>query len=175
MARTQTTHAASDLRPQFAGRHASGSLLEIDAWMPSEIKAISPLVDRLIRLIKGSQCVPGGEPAVELALREALDNAVIHGNRMDARKPVHVRCRCELGQGVTLIVSDQGQGFDPNAVPDPLAVENLEAEYGRGIQLMKWAMDEVSFVRGGTEVRMWKGRSTAQEQTCKTTTNPSAR
>src|SRR4030088_3484741 len=99
MTRIQTAEVVSDLEAQFAGRRASGSLLEIDAWMPSEIKAISPLVDRLIRLIKGSQCVPGGEPAAERALREALDNAVIHGNRMDARKPVHVRCRCELGQG----------------------------------------------------------------------------
>jgi serine/threonine-protein kinase RsbW len=153
MAGTQKTNG----RPALAGVHGNRSLLEIDAWMPSEIKAISPLVNRLMRLIEGSRCVAGGEHAVELALREALSNAVLHGNGTDARKPVHVRCRCELGKGASLIVSDQGRGFDPNAVPDPLAIENLEAEHGRGIHLMKLAMDEVRFERGGTEVHMSKG------------------
>jgi serine/threonine-protein kinase RsbW len=131
-------------------------LLEIDAWIPSEIKAISPLVDRLMRLIEGSHCVTGEEPAVELALREALNNAVIHGNGTDAHKLVHVRCRCELGKGVSLIVSDEGKGFDPNALPDPLVAENLERRDGRGLLLMKQAMDEVSFKGHGTEVHMRK-------------------
>jgi len=58
---------------------------------------------------------------------------------------------------VSIIVTDSGQGFDPNAVPDPLVVERLEADHGRGIHLMKLAMDEVSFERGGTEVHMRKG------------------
>jgi len=125
--------------------------------MPSEIKAISPLVGRLMRLIEGSHCITGEEPAVELALREALNNAVVHGNRLDAHKLVHVRCRCKVGKGISITVSDQGQGFDPSAVPDPLSVDNLEAEHGRGIHLMKLAMDEVSFEQRGAEVRMWKG------------------
>ena len=124
--------------------------------MPSEIKAISPLVDRLMRLIKGSCCVAGEEPAIELALDEALDNAVVHGNRMDRQKLVQVFCRCEPGNGISVVVKDQGQGFDPRAVPDPTAPENLGAEHGRGIWLMKSVMDEVSFERGGTEVRMRK-------------------
>ena len=67
--------------------------------MPSEIKAISPLVNRLMRLIEGSRCVAGNEPAVELALREALSNAVVHGNGIDAHKLVQIRCPCELGKG----------------------------------------------------------------------------
>jgi serine/threonine-protein kinase RsbW len=146
-----------DLRARFAWRRAGSSVLEIDSWIPSEIKAISPLVDRLMRLIEGTHCVAGEEPAVQLALREALNNAVVHGNGMDARKLVRVRCRCELGRGVSLIVSDQGKGFDPDAVPNPLRVENLEAEHGRGIHFIKSVMDKVSFARGGTEVRMRKG------------------
>jgi serine/threonine-protein kinase RsbW len=145
----------ADLRPGFAGR-GTGSLLEIDAWMPSEIKAISPLVGRLMRLIEGSHCVTGEEPAVELALREALNNAVVHGNRLDAHKLVHVRCRCKVGKGISLIVSDQGQGFHPGTVPDSVTVESLEAEHGRGIHIMKLAMDEVSFDERGTEVHMFK-------------------
>jgi serine/threonine-protein kinase RsbW len=137
-------------------------LLKIEAWMPSEIKAISPLVDRLMRLIEGSQCVAGNETAVELALREALSNAVVHGNRMDAHKLVQIRCECELGKRVTIIVRDHGEGFDRKAVPNPLAVERLEAEHGRGIHLMKLAMDEVWFERGGTEVHMRKGPARRQ-------------
>jgi len=156
MAGTRTANGQSALRPAFAGVHATRSLLKIEAWMPSEIKAISPLVDRLMRLVEGSRCVAGNETAVELGLREALSNAVVHGNRMDAHKLVQIRCRCELGTGVSIIVTDHGQGFDANAVPDALAVERLEAEHGRGIHLMKLAMDEVSFERGGTEVHMRK-------------------
>src|SRR5713226_2225585 len=157
MAGTRTANGQSALRPAFAGVHATGSLLKIEAWMPSEIKAISPLVERLMRLIEGSRCVAGNESAVELALHEALSNAVVHGNRMDAHKLVQIRCQCELGKGVSIVVTDQGQGFDPKAVPDPLAVERLEAEHGRGIHLMKLAMDEVWFERRGSEVHMQKG------------------
>ena len=152
----RSVNVRADLRPAFAGRGA-GSLLEIDAWIQSEIKAISPLVERLMRLIEGSHCITGEESAVELALREALNNAIIHGNRLDARKLVHVRCRCKVGEGISLVVSDQGQGFDPLTVPDPLAVENLGKDRGRGIYLMRLAMDEVSFEQRGAEVHMFKG------------------
>ena len=155
MARIQTANEPSSFRPQFAGRHA-GCFFRIELWMPSEIEAISPLVGRLMRLIEGSHCVTGEEPAVELALEEAIDNAVVHGNRMDRQKLVQILCRCELGKGVSVVVKDQGQGFDPNTVPDPTAPENIGAEHGRGIWLMKSVMDEVSFERGGREVRMKK-------------------
>jgi serine/threonine-protein kinase RsbW len=130
--------------------------MEIEARMPSEVKAISPLIDRLIHLIEESRCISGEERSVELALREALNNAVLHGNRLDPGKLVRVYCRCELGKGVSVVVQDQGKGFDPNAIPDPLAAENLSAENGRGILLMKSQMDQVSFEREGTEVHMCK-------------------
>src|SRR6266705_2572138 len=157
MARMEGPGGRSDLRANLPSTRGSGNLLEVDAWIPSEVRAISPLVDRLMRLIEGSHCVTGEEHAVELALREALSNAVVHGNRLDAHKLVHVRCRCKVGEGVSLVVSDQGQGFDPSAVPDPLSVDNLEAEHGRGIHLMKLTMDEVSFEQRGAEVHMFKG------------------
>src|SRR4029077_4281988 len=156
MNNARSVNVRANLRPTLAGRGA-GSLLEIDAWIPSEISAISPLVERLMRLVEGSHCVKGEETAVELALREALNNAVVHGNRLDAHKLVHVRCRCKAGKGISITVSDQGQGFDPRAVPDPLSVDNLQAEHGRGIHLMKVAMDEVSFEQRGAEVHMFKG------------------
>jgi serine/threonine-protein kinase RsbW len=160
-----SANVRAELLPAFAGRGA-GSLLEIDAWMPSEISAISPLMERLMRLIEGSHCVTGEEQAVQLALREALNNAVVHGNRLDAHKLVHVRCRCKVGEGISLIVSDQGQGFDPRTVPDPVTVENLEKDHGRGIHLMKLAMDEVSFDERGTEVHMCKRLARRSRVTC---------
>jgi serine/threonine-protein kinase RsbW len=135
MAGTRMANGQLALRPAFAGVHATRSLLKIETWMPSEIKAISPLVDRVMRLIEGSRCAAGNETAVELPLREALSNAVVHGKRMDAHKLVQIRCQCELGKGVSIIVTD----------------------HGPGIHLMKLAMDEVWFERGGTEVHMRKG------------------
>src|SRR5216684_5021325 len=138
-------------KPRF-----TGVPLEVHTWVPSEIGLISPLADWLMSLIAGSRCVFEEEEFVELALREALSNAMLHGNRLDAHKLVHVRCCCEGGKGVFIVVRDQGHGFDPNKVPDPLAVENLSAEHGRGIHLMKLAMDEISYQRGGTEVHMRK-------------------
>jgi serine/threonine-protein kinase RsbW len=156
MARMEVLNRRSDLRAHLARTSAGESLLEVDAWIPSEVKAISPLVDRLMRLIAGSRCITGEESAVELALREALNNAVVHGNRLDARKLVHVRCRCRVGEGISLVVSDQGQGFDASSVPAPVGVENLLAEHGRGIHIMKLAMDEVSFKQRGAEVHMCK-------------------
>src|ERR1700734_1153181 len=142
----------------------SESLLEIEALMPSDVKAISPLLDRVIRLIEESRCVAGEEMGVELALREALNNAVVHGNRLDPGKLVQVYCRCELGKELSLIVRDQGIGFDPNGIGDPLALENLQAEHGRGILLMRSQMDAVSFERGGTEVPVRKPASIGERQ-----------
>ena len=155
-----TARSSNDKRasqPTFAGIQRSHSLLELEAWMPSEIEAISPMVEQLMRLIEAWRCIVGDEFAVELALREALNNAVIHGNRTDPDKLVEVRCRCERGKGVWLIVKDQGKGFDLTAVPDPLGSEALKADHGRGIHLMKLMMDEVFFERGGTEIHMRKG------------------
>jgi len=144
-------------QPAFAGVQRSSSLLELEAWMPSEIGLISPTVEQLMRLIETWRCLAGNEFAVELALREALNNAVVHGNAMDPNKLVEVRCRCERGKGVWLIVKDHGKGFDPRAVSDPLASDRLHAEHGRGIHLMKLMMDEVSFHCAGSEVQMRKG------------------
>jgi serine/threonine-protein kinase RsbW len=144
------------LQPMLRKLPFTDAPLEVHTWVRSEIGLISPLVDWLISLIAESRSVFGEEEFVELALREALSNAMLHGNRLDGRKLVHIRCCCEWGKGVFLVVRDQGQGFDPNTVPDPLAFENLNSEHGRGIHLMKVAMDEVSFERGGTQVHMRK-------------------
>jgi hypothetical protein len=85
MARMEALNRRSDLRAHLARTSGSGSLLEVDAWIPSEVEAISPLADRLMRLIEGSHCIIGEEHDVELALREALSNAVVHSNRQGSQ------------------------------------------------------------------------------------------
>jgi serine/threonine-protein kinase RsbW len=146
----------SDSQLQFFGKRSRSSILEIDTWMPSEVRAISPLVDRLMRLIERSQCVPGEEFDIELALREALDNAVVHGNQEDPETKVHVRCRCHPGNEISIVVTDQGKGFDFEKIVGNGIASDPASQHGRGIQLMKAYMDDVHFARGGSEVRMRK-------------------
>ena len=123
----------------------------------SEVRAISRAVDRLMQLLRRAHCIPGDEHDVELALREALANAVIHGNHNDASKRVYIRACAQPGDGVVLAVRDEGAGFDEAQLPDPLADENILSDHGRGIFLMKQFMDDVQFIEGGAEVRMRKG------------------
>ena len=171
----QSVRNPANLSIESVRTRQSESLLEIEALMPSDVKAISPLLDRVIRLIEESRCVAGEEPAVELALPEALNDAVVHGNRLDPGKLVQVYCRCELEKELSLIVRDQGTGFDPKGIPDLLALENLQAVHGRGILLMRSQMDEVSCEHGGTEVHMHKTASVgATQQSAREPDNPSS-
>jgi serine/threonine-protein kinase RsbW len=129
---------------------------EFNLEIASEVNSIAPAVDKIVAQIRESQCLPGKEPDVEMALFEALANAVIHGNHEEKSKSVRISCRQEPGDRVHIVVRDQGAGFDPAAVPDPTRPENLEAEHGRGILMMKAFMDEVHFEKGGTEVHLVK-------------------
>ena len=145
-----------DSQLRFSGKRSRSSVLEIDFWMPSEVRAISPFVDRLMRLIKRSRCVPGEEFDIELALREALDNAVVHGNQENPQAKVHVRFRCHPGNEISIVVTDQGKGFDFEKFVGNGVTSEPASEHGRGIQLMKAYMDDVHFERGGSEVHMRK-------------------
>ena len=141
-----------DSQLALSRKRSHSRIVEIDSWMPSEIHAISPTVDRLMRLIEGSECVQGTERDVELALREALGNAVAHGNQADSKTRVHIRCRCGPGKEISIVVTHQGKGFDfGKAIGNSLPSEPA-SEHGRGIELMKVAIDKVSFERASTEV-----------------------
>jgi len=129
---------------------------EIKLSMRSEVSAISPFIDAFIDRLKDSSCVCGDPSDIEVALREALANAVIHGNQEDASKQVHLSFRCDDAGDLFFVVRDEGHGFKLSDVPDPTAPENLDAEHGRGILMMRMYMDEVHFERHGTEVHMHK-------------------
>jgi serine/threonine-protein kinase RsbW len=98
----------------------------------------------------------GSETDIEMALIEALENAVVHGNCEDPHKRVYVTCRCTAEGEVSITVQDEGQGFDTGTLPDPTAPENRLRTSGRGIYLMKTLMDEVCFEKGGAVVHMRK-------------------
>ena len=130
--------------------------IELRQSLPSRIAAISSFVNQLMRFILKFRSADGSEIDIETALREALANAVIHGNEENSYKRVYVDCRCYMDGEVSITVRDEGQGFNSEEVANPTTPENLLCTHGRGIYLMKTLMDEVSFEDGGAVVRMRK-------------------
>ena len=162
MREMRSLNGAADSQARFSRKNSpSSSVLEIDSWMQSEVQAISPMVERLMVLIEGSQCAPGEEFNVEMALREALANAVVHGNHEHPRTKVHIRCRCWPGKEISIVITDQGKGFDFKKAAGYGLMSDPLSEHGRGIHLMKAYMDNVHFERGGSEVHMRKRLRTA--------------
>lgn len=95
---------------------------------------------------------------MSVAIRESVVNAIKHGNKLDETKRVTVEFVIQP-RALEVRVQDEGAGFDPSAVPDPVAEENLLKAYGRGIFFMKSFMDEVAYSfppGGGTQVTMRK-------------------
>ena len=134
--------------------------VELHQSLPSRASAISSFVDELMRFIrfftgKGGTATEA-EEEIEIAIYEALANAVIHGNHENQEKQVHVACRCSMDGEVLITVRDEGEGFDSRVVPDPTEAQRLLLTHGRGLHLMKALMDEVSFEENGTVVRMRK-------------------
>jgi len=104
---------------------------------------------------------------ISMAVREAVVNAVYHGNAYDPGKQVTLSFETTIA-AMTVRVTDQGKGLDPGVIRDPLAPENLLLDHGRGIFLMRTFMDEVRFrdLRPGTEITLVKrrGQSAASKE-----------
>ena len=137
------------------------SKLDVDVLIDSTIEAINPVVEKLMGLLTTNCCPHEDEFAVETALREALANAVVHGNHGDARKKVRVRVGCDSMRGILIAVKDQGEGFDPTMLPNPLIGEHVASAHGRGIFLIKKLMDETHFEDRGREIHMRKWARTS--------------
>jgi serine/threonine-protein kinase RsbW len=125
---------------------------------PSRIEAVSEAaaaVSEFLNRIGVAEDVAFG---VDMAVREAVTNAVVHGNKLDDAKVVELKLR-NTPAVFEITVHDQGNGFNPNDVPDPTKDENILRTSGRGIFFMRNFMDEVDWSadpKGGTTVRMTK-------------------
>lgn len=128
--------------------------------IPSTLPALDAVLEKALAAVKTLPCAPEEADAVELALHEALANAILHGNESDPNRKVVVACFCECGTdaGLLLVVKDEGSGFDPNQIPDPTAAELVYSNHGRGIFLMRQLMDEVRHLENGREVELRKRR-----------------
>lgn len=124
--------------------------------IPGQVDAVGGAVDRVMELIEEKRCVFGREFEVEVALLEAVANAVKHGCKGDAGKEVELRVLCREDLGLLVIIRDPGEGFDPGAVPSPVDSENLLKTHGRGVWLMDQMMDTVTFREGGRKVLLHK-------------------
>jgi len=126
--------------------------------LPSRVESIAEAAaaaDEVARRLALSEEAAYG---LDLAVREAVTNAVLHGNKQDARLSVEITF-ADTGAQLVVTVRDRGAGFDPAHVADPTDPQNLLKASGRGILFMRSFMDEVEWTRhpeGGTVVRMTK-------------------
>ena len=121
-------------------------------WIPSTRTAINGVVDEVCRLADRCGCSEDRQADLEIAIREALANAISHGNGLRASRRVFLRCYGGPGAGILVAVRDEGSGFDPADVPDPRTPERKHLSHGRGLLLMRELMDGLEFRRGGREV-----------------------
>ncbi len=131
-------------------------VLQLRVTLAADRSAVEPVVAQVMNTIREIKCVDGKEDAIELALQEALANAVVHGAKEDPTKIVECLVACEQDRGVMIIVRDPGPGFDPNAIPSCTLGENIYLNHGRGIFLINQLMDKVEFRKNGTEIHMVK-------------------
>lgn len=126
-----------------------------DVVIPSDTAEARRLQDEIEQQLHARQATDQEVFSVRLALEEALVNAIKHGNQMDRTKKVHISYRFLLDR-FEVRISDEGEGFDPEDVPDPTAIENLERPCGRGLMLMRHYMTEVEYNQRGNSVSMAK-------------------
>lgn len=124
--------------------------------LAAERKSVDPVVRSVMEIVRNMQCAAGKEDDIEVALTEALANAVVHGAKEDPNKIVECLVACDEERGMLIMVRDPGSGFDPTSLPDPCHGENLFSSHGRGIFLINQLMDEVGFHKNGTEIHMLK-------------------
>jgi serine/threonine-protein kinase RsbW len=129
-----------------------------EPWCLAYLSSVDEIVPQLDEVAQVMTTVGYSQKdvfCVRLALEEALVNAIKHGHRHDPRKQVEFRYRIDR-EKVLLEVEDQGQGFDPQDIPDPTAVENLERPCGRGLLLMRAYMTWIRYNESGNCLTLCK-------------------
>jgi len=132
------------------------STCELNMVIPADPHAIPRVAEGVQHLLKSKQWPEEEIAKVELALQEALANAVRHGCKGDPTKHIQCVLTFSANHEIVIVVRDPGPGFDPGAVPDPLSGDNMFKSSGRGVFLINQLMDEVAFKDGGREVQMRK-------------------
>ena len=142
--------------PPICNFEADKLILQLRVTLAAERSAVDPVVQGIMGIVKQMQCAAGKESAIELALGEALANAVVHGCKSDPSKIIECDVACDETRGMLIVVRDPGTGFDPADLPSPVQGQNIYSEHGRGIYLINQLMDEVNFQKNGTEIHMIK-------------------
>lgn len=119
--------------------------------LSSEIHSIRCLESVIQRIFSVHNIPEEFFGSVLVALTEAANNAILHGNRCDPNKKVAIQYHCD-GTMLCFEVTDEGKGFDPDSLPDPTDPENLEKPNGRGVFLMRQLADSMEFRNEGREV-----------------------
>jgi serine/threonine-protein kinase RsbW len=142
---------------EFRGGPEKSALSELlDLSMPADSQAITTVVNAISETLARLEVPEQKRFEVALAVQEALANAVVHGCGNDPSKEVRCRLQSDPRGQIVIIVTDPGPGFSPDLLSDPKRHENLYADHGRGVYLIRQLMDEVSFAGSGNEIRMWK-------------------
>ena len=128
-----------------------------DCSFSSNMGTAHSLIDTVMSELQNSEWSSKEQFAINLALEEALVNAVQHGNHSDPDKSVHFSCRL-TNSSVKFRVEDEGDGFDPNAVPDPTDDEHIMNISGRGVLLIKGFVSRVWWNDKGNVVEFEKDR-----------------
>ena len=135
------------------------STCQITMTIPADPAVIPIVTDGVVEVLEARHWPTEDVLAVQLALQEAVANAIRHGCRGDVSKHVQCSVSCDESGEVVMVVRDPGPGFDPSAMADPLDAANILKSGGRGIFLMNELMDDVQFGDGGREVQMRKKKA----------------
>jgi serine/threonine-protein kinase RsbW len=129
--------------------------------LPSERGVSRLFTDDLLEQLGVHGWSPSDIFAIHLAAEEAIVNAIVHGNKLDAAKRVHVNCEVSADH-VLITIDDEGEGFDPAKVPDCTLEERLEVPGGRGVMLMRSFMTRIEYNAKGNGVVLEKIRSAGE-------------
>ena len=122
--------------------------------LKSTTDQITKTVQRFDELLNGMNCCTSRDKSeLSTALSEALANAIIHGNKTESKKTVDLKIQL-FSDKIKINVEDEGNGFDPKKIESPLKPENLKKTNGRGIYLMSMFMDDVSFKKSKTGMKV---------------------
>ena len=135
------------------------STCQFTMTIPADPREIPKLTDGVTQVLQEKGWPEADVMAVELALQEAVANAIRHGCGGDATKELQCAVTCDDAGEIMITVRDPGTGFDPAKVANPLDPVNLLKSSGRGIFLINGLMDEVQFADGGRELQMRKRKA----------------